>query len=165
MINPNGFLVKISSIALALALSGCAANNPRIGVHLLTFRDYAHSVAADRSKHPRTSQLYDAAHGDSVAIHACFARTVERMKQPAILAGEDIEILMNEMDYLFYSLGDRRFAEALARESASTRSALNEFIDPKRLEGSTAHTKAIFAATPHHDFPANVTTREDAARS
>ena len=145
-----------------LALGGCADHSPRVGMG--TYRQYARSLADGRGN-AADRQLERASRGDAEAIHACFGRTVTRMRQPFVFAGEDIGELSGEMDFLFYSLGDRRFAEVLLRESVPTRSAVRAFLSLGRLEAPTERTKAVFEATPQVDFPADVATRKYAVRS
>ena len=145
-----------------LALSGCADHSPSVGS--VTYRQYAHALAHGRGN-AADRQTEQASRGDAGAIHACFGRAVARMQCPFVLAGEDIEELDAEMEFLFYSLGDRRFAEALLREPVPTRNAVRAFLGLGRLEGAVTRTEAVFAATPQVDFPADVATRKDAARS
>ena len=68
-----------------------------------------------------------------------------------------------EMEFLFYSLGDRRFAAALMRESASTRSAVREFLGLKGLDETVERTRMVFADTLQVDFPADRVTRREFA--
>lgn len=145
-------------LVATLALSGCTGGNPRVG--LMTCRQYARSLASGPSN-PRDQQTGQASHGNPAAIHACFARTVARLQRPFVLAGEDIMELNAEMEFLFYSLGDRRFAQALMRESTSTRSAVREFLGHTHLEGTAERTQMVFAATPQIDFRADRVTRKE----
>lgn len=68
------------------------------------------------------------------------ARIKLRMLQPFILAGEDVELLSQELDSWFAQVSDTQLLEIFKVMDVLTLAAIDQFIDPSQL---SRHTKSM----------------------
>ena len=124
------------------------------------YKDWEKAILNDS----RSSLFKKAFLGDPDALHRQFLRALKRMKEPYVLAGEDIGALEFEYQLLLYRLGDRRFSQMLASEQLIVRAAVREFIPFARMPGKFPLTEKLLEGTRKIDFPALKITREDAKK-
>jgi hypothetical protein len=132
----------------ALVFGACSttvSDNPRVG--LMNYRDYAASAA--RSP-PQRSLL----RRDPHVLRELFQQAFARMQEPYVLGGEDVSSLITDLWFALVHYGDRRFAQALAAESAQTRAAVAWFIQTPLQESASPQTRKVSEEAPSIDFPA-----------
>jgi hypothetical protein len=91
-------------------------------------------------------------------LHSQFLQARQRMSEPYILAGDDVEGLYDTFRRQIHRLGDPQFATALAQEPPDVIAAVGCFI-PFGLV--CPRTRALIGSMPHVSFPADRITEED----
>ena len=100
----------------------------------------------------------DAAKGNPIALHTCFLAAYVRVSDP-YLGGEDLDSMFRCMGELLKTLGDVRFADALALERPEVRSAVGYFFQTRQLL-DTPKTRSLISKAPKIDFPLSQTNRD-----